>query len=542
MTDTFTDLSEADLDALVERVQHAAEHQLALSSEDLQLLLRALLTLGQLQSQLAEQDMTLRKLRKLAGIVKSSEKLADLVPTSEERTPPKKRQRTKRPNTPPPDEVVEQRCEHQLEGLEKGQICPECERGKLYKYEPAVRVHISGQAPLVRTQHILQRLRCNTCGAYFTAPVPEEVKQDGGDQQRYGYSARALMALHKCFAGTPYYRQQSLQQLLGLPVSASTIFDQCEHLANAVQPIVRCLIRQAADAVQYQLDDTTNRILNQRSTQKPDRRTGKLKERTGVYTSGVIATLSNHQCCVLFQTNIGHVGEWIDEIVATRRPDAPTPVLMSDGLSSNRATRLGDYHEAFCNAHARREFVEVLDHFPDIVPWILEQYGLIWTHEAYCQEHELGSQQRLDYHRRHALPVMKQLRDWGQQQLDTEKIEENSGLGKALGYLLRHFEPLTAFCRWPDVPLDNNQMEATLKLIIRGRKNSLFYKSLAGAAVGDVLTSLIATCDKARINTFDYLVVVQRHAEQIKSQPELWLPWNYRQTLEALNIAEQTAA
>jgi hypothetical protein len=35
------------------------------------------------------------------------------------------------------------------------------------------------------------RLRCNTCGAYFTAEAPLEVTLDGPLEQRYGYTARA---------------------------------------------------------------------------------------------------------------------------------------------------------------------------------------------------------------------------------------------------------------------------------------------------------------------------------------------------------------
>ena len=247
----------------------------------------------------------------------------------------------------------------------------------------------------------------------------------------------------------------------------------------------------------------------------------------------MIATLDSGHQCVLFQTNIGHAGEWIDDIIGPRSLDSPVPILMSDALSSNQPCSLVEYYKALCNAHARREFVDVIDHFPDKVPGVLERYALIWDHEDHCKDHHYSAQQRLDYHRQHSLPVMEELRQWGQLQLDTEETEANSGLGKAIAYFLRHFEGLTAFCRWPNVPLDNNEMEAILKLIIRGRKNSLFFKTLAGAAVADVLTSLIATCDKAGINTFEYLIVLQRHAAVVKHQPELWLPWNYLETLAA---------
>lgn len=187
MTDTVTELTEAELDALIERVTHAIEHELSLSIADLRLLLNALVMLTQLQDRLADHDVTLHKLRKLAGIVKKSEQLKDIVPKATTETEPKRRRR-KKPPTSDNAAVVHERCHHKIEGFEKGQVCPECEKGKLYKYEPAVRLRISGQTPLIRTEHILERLRCNTCGAYFTAEVPAEVQQDGPLDQRYGYS------------------------------------------------------------------------------------------------------------------------------------------------------------------------------------------------------------------------------------------------------------------------------------------------------------------------------------------------------------------
>ena len=532
----FSDLSEAELDGLISRVSEAVAHDLALSLDDLRLLLNALVTLAHLQQRLADSDITLHKLRKLAGIVSSSEKFKDIVPGAAQK--PKKTKKPKpKKSKADVEPVIHQRCKHSIEGLAKGEKCPECEQGTLYKYEPATFLRITGQTPLTSTQHILERLRCNLCGAYFTAEVSQEVKDDGqADQQRYGYSARALMVLQKYFAGAPFYRQQTLQQLFGMPVTASTVFDQCEQVANAVQPVVQCLIKQAANAVHYYLDDTTNRILNQGTVMKPDRKTGQPKPRSGIYTSGIIATLEIAQQCVLFQTNIGHAGEWIDEVLSSRSSQAP-PLIMSDALNRNFPAHLSEYHQTLCNSHARREFVDVATHFPDHVPWVLERYGKLWEHEAHCKEHKLSPEQRLIYHREHSLPVMESIRQWGTQQLDSEDVEANSGLGKAINYFLNHYEGLSAFCTIKGAQLDNNPMEAMLKLIIRGRKNALFFKTLAGAAIGDVLTSLIATCQQADINAFEYLIVLQRHAEAVKQQPQRWLPWNYLEALQGLDKA-----
>jgi len=168
---------------------------------------------------------------------------------------------------------------------------------------------------------------------------------------------------------------------------------------------------------------------------------------------------------------------------------------------------------------------------------VLQGYDQIWEHERHCQEQSLSPAQRLRYHEQHSLPVMTEIRAWAKQQLDTETVEENSALGKALRYFDKHFEGFTAFCRLEGAQLDNNVMEQALKLILRGRKNSLFFKTPAGAAIADVISSVIATAKQADINVFDYLVVLQRHADQVKQQPELWLPWNYQQALALVDQA-----
>ncbi len=52
-------------------------------------------------------------------------------------------------------------------------------------------------------------------------------------------------------------------------------------------------------------------------------------------------------------------------------------------------------------------------------------------------------------------------------------MEENSTLGKAIRYFIKHYKGLTCFCRAEGAMLDNNRMEAQLKVIVRGRKLTL---------------------------------------------------------------------
>ncbi len=59
------------------------------------------------------------------------------------------------------------------------------------------------------------------------------------------------------------------------------------------------------------------------------------------------------------------------------------------------------------------------------------------------------------------------------------------------------------------------------------RKNTLFYKSEDGAAVGEMLMSLIYTCEQAGVSPYDYLKALQDHAGQAKATPSAWMPWNF---------------
>ena len=99
---------------------------------------------------------------------------------------------------------------------------------------------------------------------------------------------------------------------------------------------------------------------------------------------------------------------------------------------------------------------------------------------------------------------------------------------------------MTLFLRQVGAPLDNNVVERALKRAILHqrailhRKNSLFYRTLNGADVGDLFMSLIHTCQSCDANSFDYLTELQRHAQEVETKPAEWMPWNHRETLERI--------
>ena len=175
--------------------------------------------------------------------------------------------------------------------------------------------------------------------------------------------------------------------------------------------------------------------------------------------------------------------------------------------------------------------MEVAPNFPDECRYVLEMLGRVYGNDADARECGLSPEQRLELHRERSAPVMNELHNWLERQLAERKTEPNSGLGKAITYLLRHWRPLTLFLREAGAPLDNNIVERSLKRAVLHRKNALFYRTLNGAAVGDLFMSLIHTCQLCDANSFEYLIELQRHAIELTANPADWMPWNYRAAL-----------
>ena len=243
----------------------------------------------------------------------------------------------------------------------------------------------------------------------------------------------------------------------------------------------------------------------------------------------MVALRDGHRVALFFSGR-RHAGENLAEVLRHRAAELPPPIQMCDALSRNFPGELQTIL-AHCLAHARRQFVDVYDRFPEPCGYLLESLAVVYHYDAIAREQSLSPEARLHFHQEKSQPTMDQLHDWLTRQLDEKLTEPNSALGRAISYMLRHWDQLTLFLRQAGAPLDNNLCERALKKAILHRKNALFYRTRNGARVGDLLMSLIYTCELNRANPFDYLTQLQRHADDLAARPDLWMPWNYRAAL-----------
>jgi len=277
-------------------------------------------------------------------------------------------------------------------------------------------------------------------------------------------------------------------------------------------PVYKELISQAAQGAMVHTDDTTMRILEP-------------------VNEGMLSVAGKRKIALFF-TGQKHAGENLADLLAMRQHDLGPPIQMADALSRNVPKEFPTIL-ANCLAHARRNFIDAAQSFPDECRHVIETLAKVYEHDAGTKE--MSPQERLAYHEERSGPLMEDLRKWMNAQFDEKHVEPNSGLGKAFSYMLKHWEPLTLFLRVPGAPLDNNAVERSLKMAICHRKNSLFFRTRHGAYIGDVFMSLIHTCRLSKINPFDYLVALQKHSREVFKNPKEWLPWNYESAVTALS-------
>jgi transposase len=379
-------------------------------------------------------------------------------------------------------------------------------------YPPGIEMRLDGNALLSAVRYELEKLRCSACGQLFTAGLPEEA-----GEEKYSARARAVLVLGRYYLGVPLYRLEGYQALVGVPVSDATQWDQIERVANCAYPVFKQLERLAAQGEVIYQDDTSVRILsliaeNQQAATRAQNASPSAS-RTGMYTTGLIVQVGARQIC-LYYAGRRHAGENLAALLDKREVQRAKPLVMSDALASNNVDEQ-TLIRCHCLAHGRRKFSELEEVFPVESAVVTEALKLVFEHEAEARGQLLNAAKRLAYHQTYSAPIMKSLKAWLGQQTRERLVEPNSSLGKAMAYLLGHWETLTRFLTVPGAPLDNNTAERALKLCIRQRKNSLFYATEHSAYIASLLTSVIATCRQAGVNALEYLVAVVLHRHQI---------------------------
>ena len=410
------------------------------------------------------------------------------------------------------------------------------DRAKLEYASPSVLVFLEG-TPLVSGNRVsLKRAKCSVCETYFTANLPAKFK----GRSKYSHTAKSAIAIQHYYAGQAFKLTEGLQKAQGVPLADATQYDLMDSLYNAVIIYVFCALKVcASNGYTFYFDDTTGRVIDQIVKNK---NSITRKDKKSIHATALLSEYEGHRI-YLFQTNTKTAGQTFAQLIENRQ-SSDDFITMSDASANNfpqlDESLLAKWVISLCLSHSRRKFHELIDDKggDEDCRLVLKIIGNVYSNERHCKDANLNNEDRLSYHQQHSAPEMIALRTWLNNLLLYKQVEPNSPMGEAIAYLLKRWVFLTQFLQTVGAPLDNNICEIAIKVLIRYRNNSRFYKTLYGASIGDAMMSVLHTAVAAGINPFDYLNTLQLYSDAVQTNPDQWLPWNYQDTLYNLTTSK----
>jgi hypothetical protein len=208
-----------------------------------------------------------------------------------------------------------------------------------------------------------------------------------------------------------------------------------------------------------------------------------------------------------------------------------------DGIYAGEAG--GRVTEVACWAHARRKFYDARSSDPATSAQALAYIRLLYDVEAQAKQTAEKEQvdltsERYRLRQELAVPRLAQFREW----LESQQAERGgpvlpkSPMGQAIQYALNQWDALCVYTTDGRLAIDNNASENALRRVAIGRKNWLFAGSDNGGRTAATLFSLIATCQRHKVEPMAYLRdVLTRIADTPVSQlpdllPNRWQPHN----------------
>ena len=204
--------------------------------------------------------------------------------------------------------------------------------------------------------------------------------------------------------------------------------------------------------------------------------------------------------------------------------------LLTDGYGAYPAyaERREKVEHALCWAHTRRGFIKACDVEPALAARALEYIGKLYEIEAEIKERGRVDAAKLEIRGDRSRQVVAEFFEWLQLELAAVALLPTNPFTVAASYALERRSGLELFLANPDLAIDTNHLERTLRPIPMGRKNWLFCWTELGAERVGQIQSLITTCALHEIDPYVYLVdVLQRiethpQARVDELTPRLW--------------------
>ena len=411
------------------------------------------------------------------------------------------------------DEIVEV-------AAEQGR-CPRC--GKeyvLHGHEESELVEL--QIEVYRRRILRQRKRAACgCSEAIEAVAPAVNRLFAGS--RYGISVWGMylfqrFAMHQTVGGFG-----RMSEAFGLPLSASTLVSRNASFLSMFGPLFNAIREHQSEAWKVHGDETGWPI------QVAGVRDGE-HYRGWLWVCVSADSVSMH----IDRSRSAAAGMVLFERFGQR--DSP-PVLVCDRYSAylKLSKDLG-VTLAFCWAHVRRDFIHAGGGQAQLEAWRqqwLDEIGMLYriNRQRLCEYQSglpMSRQSSAFQHLQRQLEGCVE-KFFAQVEQELGEVSSDCARYQPLNSLSRYRSGFSIFVNQPEVPMDNNLAERTLRPAVIARKLSYGSKSEIAAQLTSCLLSVVETLRLNRIKVYDwlldYLAACAANHGEAPSDCSEWLPW-----------------
>ncbi|NJN00816.1 MAG: IS66 family transposase [Aquincola sp.] len=415
----------------------------------------------------------------------------------------KRKQPSQRGHGPRPQQALAK--VEQVHELDAGTACEVC-GGELVamgeQFEESEEIHSIERQYVCRVvRRRKYRCRCQAC--VVTAPAPPRIVPSG----RYSNDFIIQVAADKWLDHVPLERQSRIMDRQGVEVDSHTLYDQTEALARLLEPVYHALGKLTLAAPVLHADETRWPRLDAKASSNWTVWT-RTTPRIAHYA--ILPSKSHKAAEQLFR---GYQG-----------------IIVVDGYAVYECLARDDpgLQLANCWAHVLRKFRDIEETFPKECHQILGSIGKLYEIEGKVEGAFPGDaaaqSQRLDLRRERSAPVIAEIRQW----CCTSVGLPRSALGQAVRYLLKRWEALTRFLENPQIPLDNNAAERSLRGPVIGRKVHYGSKSKRGTEVAAIFYTFF---ESAKLNEVEPVAYLRAVVGQLLRGGEILLPWDFEPSI-----------
>ena len=360
--------------------------------------------------------------------------------------------------------------------------------------------------------------RCanNPAPQIITVPPMERVFP----KSRLGVSIWAHVLIQKYEYQNPLNRILSNLSLCNLPLSPGTVTGGLNQLLPLLTPVYDAIALHNLAAQHWHADETGWKVF--------EKIEGKESSRWYLWV------FQNDES-VVFKIRPSRSSRVLTEYFGE---DHAGGILNVDRYSAYKViAKSGLFLLAFCWAHVRRDFLEYSKAYPKQEAW-----GLTWADRISGLYHL--NNQRIRYKPNSKAfneqegKLRKAIKDMAEQLKSEMESEMLPSARKLLKSLSRHWEGLTVFLDYPEVPMDNNVAERGLRSSVLDRKNYYGSGAIWSAELAAVMFTILKTIKLWGLNPHTWLLAyLQECAMRGGSAPDRvdpFLPWNMKDALRQL--------